>query len=67
MLFPPFSTVIGVMISVSCVQADGTAKYSVAGDMTSHLNENSTAEEALLAKIAPANMYVGGADTVCPV
>ncbi|KAH9976325.1 cytochrome P450 [Lactifluus volemus] len=48
---------------VQSALADGTAKYSVAGDMTSHLNENSTAEDVLLAKIAPANMYVGGADT----
>jgi hypothetical protein len=67
MLIPSLSTVIDVMISLSCVQADGTANHSVAGDMTAHLNENSTAEDILLAKVAPANMFVGGADTVCPV
>jgi hypothetical protein len=67
MSFPSFGTAINVIISVSCVQADGTARYSVAGDMMAHLDDKSTAEDVLLAKIVPANMYVGGANTVCPV
>jgi hypothetical protein len=46
------------------VQADGTAKDSVAASMTMQLNDKSTAEDIRLAKILPGNMYLGGADTV---
>ena len=49
---------------ISWVQADGTAKVSVAASMTTKLNDKSTSEDIELAKILPANMYLGGADTV---
>ncbi|KAI0264161.1 CyP450 monooxygenase [Gloeopeniophorella convolvens] len=43
--------------------ADGTAAPSVAASMTTHLSEDSTAEEVMLAKFLPGNIYLGGADT----
>ena len=46
------------------VQADGTAKSSVAASLTIKLNDKSTAEDIQLARILPGNMYLGGADTV---
>ncbi|KAI9441768.1 cytochrome P450 [Lactarius indigo] len=43
--------------------ADGTANNSVAATLTTQLNDKSTTEDIILAKILPGNMYLGGADT----
>ena len=50
--------------SLPLVQADGTAKDSVAASLTLPLDDKSTSEDIRLAKIIPANMYLGGADPV---
>ncbi|KAH9039868.1 cytochrome P450, partial [Lactarius pseudohatsudake] len=48
---------------VQAALVDGTANSSVAATLTTQLNDKSTTEEILLAKILPGNMYLGGADT----
>ncbi|KAF8258557.1 cytochrome P450 [Lactarius quietus] len=66
-LVPWLSFLLGICrratSSLLLVQADGTAKSSVAASLTMQLNDKSTADDIWLAKNLPGNMYLGGADT----